>query len=105
MPTCAAVIMFTSLAPSPTAIVRTLGSFSRTKVTISAFYFGETLQATITSHIYTMLKNGANKSSLLAIRRNDFPETIRAILPAKLTSRALFSYSRTGAVDLPSIRI
>lgn len=46
IPTCAAEIILTSLAPSPMAKVVTWGRFFLTIATISAFYMGDTLQAT-----------------------------------------------------------
>jgi hypothetical protein len=49
IPTCAAVIILTSLAPSPIAKVIAVGSYSLTRLTISAFYLGDTLHATTTS--------------------------------------------------------
>lgn len=48
MPTLAAVIIFTSLAPSPIDNVVLLGCFFLTIWTISDFYLGDTLQATTT---------------------------------------------------------
>ena len=51
MPTWAAVIIFTSLAPSPIAKVQQLGFWVLTKVTTSYFCLGETLQHSTTLHI------------------------------------------------------
>jgi hypothetical protein len=48
IPTCAAVIIFTSFAPSPIAKVVLWGKYVRTNVTISYFYLGDTLHANTT---------------------------------------------------------
>ena len=48
IPICAAVIMFTSLAPSPMAKVVFSGCLLRIIITISAFYLGLTRQARTT---------------------------------------------------------
>jgi elongation factor P hydroxylase len=53
----AAVIMFTSLAPSPTAKVVILGNARCTKVTISCFYFGDTRQATTAQQLKDISAN------------------------------------------------
>ena len=66
-PTCAAVIMLTSLAPSPIDSVVLLGCFCLIMFTISAFYFGETLQAKTTVTLSARVMNSYLSSSLLSI--------------------------------------
>jgi len=78
MPTWAAVIMFTSFAPSPIERVVDPGFFPLTIVTISAFYFGETLQAITTLASRARSKNSSLTLSFLAILIRESPATTTA---------------------------
>jgi hypothetical protein len=57
MPTWAAEIILTSLAPSPIDIVTLFPSLFRTMFTTSAFYLGDTRQANTLLHL---LANSVN---------------------------------------------
>ena len=81
MPICAAVIILTSLAPSPIAnvVIFSFFFFSFTIFTISAFYFGETLQA-ITTFAYSHSdKNSLRNFYLVVIFDNQSPPTTTAV--------------------------
>lgn len=66
IPTWAAVIMFTSLAPSPMAKVETDLLFFLTKETIYYFYKGETLQhKTASQYIVILIKISAKSGSVM----------------------------------------
>jgi len=74
----AAVIIFTSLAPSPIASVVLPGCHFQIMCTTSAFYLGETRHA-ITTFIFSASSINLSLSSYLAvILYNDSPETIIA---------------------------
>lgn len=77
MPTCAAVIIFTSLAPSPIAKVEQLGFCLLTRVTTSYFYLGETLQHNTTLHISPIYITLLDMSGLRACN-NESPDIISA---------------------------
>ena len=77
-PTCAYSIILTSLAPSPIARVTFLGNLFLIILTISAFYYGDTLQANTTSTLSEQFKKVSLISSYLSITLNDTPATIIA---------------------------
>jgi len=79
-PTSAAVIMLTSFAPSPIASVISFGCLYLTKLTSSAFYFGETQQARTAFMLSASFMNSSKSSFLLTILSNASPETIKACL-------------------------
>jgi len=67
--------MLTSLAPSPMERVTFLGYFFFIKLTISAFYFGETLHARTTSEYIDASTKFSLKSSLASISKRVLPAT------------------------------
>ena len=77
-PTCAAVIMLTSFAPSPMAKVLASGCKLRTMLTMSAFYFGLTLQARTTSARSTRPISKSLSAVILAILTKLSPEIMTA---------------------------
>lgn len=77
-PTCAYNIILTSFAPSPIAKVTFLGNLFLIILTISAFYYGDTLQANTTSTLSEQLKNISLIYSSLSIMLKDAPATIIA---------------------------
>jgi len=77
-PTWAYKIMLTSFAPSPIARVTFFGNLLFIMFTISAFCWGETLQAKTTSTLSEQFKNLNLISSILSIILNDAPATIMA---------------------------
>lgn len=87
MPTWAAVIIFTSLAPSPIAKVVLSGLDALTILTISAFYFGDTLQARTTLAALANSKNSSLTLSFLHILMSASPLTMT---PFSLTSSVNF---------------
>jgi len=70
----------TSLAPSPIDKVTFLGYFFFTKLTISAFYFGETLHARTTSGYVEASTKFYLKSSLASISNRLLPAVTIAYL-------------------------
>ena len=70
-PTWAWRIIFTSLAPSPIANVTFFGYLILIILTISAFYFGDTLQARTTSISSDAYKNDFSKSTFESINPKD----------------------------------
>jgi len=70
--------MLTSFAPSPMERVVFLGFFCQIISTISAFYFGEVLHATITFIFSAMSINFSSRSYQEVILYKDSPETIIA---------------------------
>jgi hypothetical protein len=74
--------MLTSFAPSPIAKVVFEGNLLLIMLTMSAFYFGETLQARTTSALSDPKRNLALNESLASIIINDAPATtIDYLLP------------------------
>jgi len=70
--------MFTSFAPSPIESVIFCENLFLIKFTISAFYFGDTLQANTTSTVSDACKNFYFNSSLFSITTIEAPPTIIA---------------------------
>ena len=107
IPTCAAVIIFTSFAPSPIARVFLFGLFLLIIVTISAFCFGLTLQAITTFADWESSKNSALTLGLLVILINESPATITALSRASsvcfCSALDWVICSMTALVDLASI--
>lgn len=68
----------TSLAPSPIDRVAFSGYLFLIKLTISAFYFGDTLQARTTSTRSEPLRKNSLSSSLASILTKEAPATIMA---------------------------
>jgi uncharacterized membrane protein len=66
----------TSFAPSPIAKVTFLGNLFLIIFTISAFYFGDTLQAKTTSAKSDAPKNISLRLLLASITTRDFPSII-----------------------------
>lgn len=79
--------MLTSLAPSPIANVVLFGSEALTILTISAFYFGDTLHARTTFAALANSKNSSFTLEFLLILISASPETIT---PFSLTSSVNF---------------
>lgn len=87
IPTWAAVIMFTSFAPSPIARVVSDGLLLRTIVTISAFCLGLTLQAMTTLAAYASSRNSCLTLGFLVILMSESPATMTAF---SLTNSVIF---------------
>jgi hypothetical protein len=88
MPTWAADIIFTSLAPSPIASVTLLCVLSLINVTTYYFCLGETLQHRTTEHLEDILMICCYKSFIIAKIRA-YPVKIKA-----LDSDWLFSFNK-----------
>lgn len=87
-PTWAALIIFTSLAPSPMARVEILGLLSLTRVTIYYFYLGETLQQRTEVQLLVIARRSYFGPSVIAWMRAS-PVIIKALL-----SLTLFDWSK-----------
>ena len=72
--------MFTSLAPSPIASVTFFGNRALIMFTMSAFYFGDTLQAKTTSTISEADKKSSLSAGSASIVSKAAPATIMAYL-------------------------
>ena len=98
-PTWAELIMFTSFAPSPIAKVVRFSSpssgFSLTIITISAFCFGDTLQASTTLEFFAKLRNSKSNLSFLdyVILANCSPPMTTAMSLVRPMSAYLFAQS------------
>ena len=79
-PQCAAIIMLTSLAPSPIASVYAKGFAFLIIVTISAFYFGDTLHPTTTLHLSPIQTNFSFRESSTKICNKESPVMMQANL-------------------------
>jgi len=88
-PTCAALIIFTSLAPSPIASVETSGLASLTNVTICYFCFGETLQQSTEEQLFVIaIINDLGPSIIAWI--NASPVIINALFVLGLLNASTF---------------
>ena len=68
--------MLTSLAPSPIDNVTFYGYLFRIKFTMSAFYFGETLQARTTSAFIAMSTNYSLNANSFSRTEKEAPDII-----------------------------
>ena len=102
MPTWAADIILTSLAPSPMARVVTLGLDYLTNVTISDFYLGDTLHATTASHLSAIYIIYYAYYGFIAII-NASPDIMSECLQSSWTELiAFYNDSATCYSDIPS---
>jgi hypothetical protein len=85
-PQCAAMIMLTSFAPSPIASVYAFGLAYLIIVTISAFYFGDTLHPTTTLHLSPIQTNFSFRDSSLKMCNMESPVMMQANLSSSSIS-------------------
>lgn len=81
--------MLTSFAPSPIASVETFGLFSRTKLTICCFYFGETLQQSTELQWFVIIIRSVFGPSCIAWISAS-PVMINALLSRTLFDASMF---------------
>lgn len=95
-PTLAEVIMLTSLAPSPIARVVLSGYCFLIICTMSAFYLGDTLQASTTDDFAATFRNSSYNLLFISILVRESPPRIIALLVIYSVVKDISLYASTS---------